>query len=252
MSSLFKKIKELFISKEKVFTNTLVEELKNNDFINIRKITSKLSIQQRYKITSKLISSRTISGILLPETTYFLSIQEEDLTDIKNQLKSRGSIDFASLKQKWKIKTKYLEQLLLHFEKGILTPKTYYTLTYLHETILSTLNREEEYEIKKFREKLGIELDDLIKIILASIDEELLLGVLQNDEMFLSATKFEEIVSEYIEEKYDIVHELEFNEISSDLKVSQNHIEKYLVDIVEKNPGMFVVYPLEKKILFKK
>ncbi|MCG3221253.1 MAG: hypothetical protein H7641_07725 [Candidatus Heimdallarchaeota archaeon] len=252
MSSLLKKVKELFISKEKIFTNTLIEELENNDFINLRKLTSKLSIQQRYKITNKLISNSSISGILLPETTYYFSIQEEDLTNIRNQLKGKGSIDLSILKEKWEIKNKYLELLLLHFEKGILTLKTYYTMRYLREYILSALNKEEEYDINLFNEKLGVELDDLIKIILGLIDEELLLGVLQNNEAFLNATKFEELISEYTEEKYDLADEIEFDEISTDLKVSQNYIEKYLVSIVEKTPGMYAVYPLEKKIRFKK
>jgi len=252
MSSLLKKIKQLFISKEKIFINTLVEELENSDFINLRKVNSKLSIQQRYRITNKLISNRDISGILLPETPYLFSIQEEDLVNIRSQLKERGSIDIAPLKQKWEIKIQYIELLLLHFEKGILTPKTYYTMSYLRETILSTLKKEEDYNIKLFNEKLGVEVDDLIEIILSSIDEGLLLGVVQNEEMFVSNMKFEEMISEYIEEKFDLANELEFDEISLDLKVSQNYIEKYLVSIVEKNPGVFVVYPLEKKIAFKK
>lgn len=252
MSSLLKKIKELFISKEKIFTNMLIEELENKDFINIRKLSSKLSIQQRYKITNKLISNGSISGILLPETTFFFSIQNEELTAIKDQLKRKGSIDSSTLKEKWGVKNKYLEPLLMHFEKGILTPKTYYTIRYLHEHIISTLNKEDEYEIKLFNEKLSVELDDLIKIVLGLIEEGLLLGVLQNNELFLSATKFEDLITEYVEEKYDLADEVEFNEISIDLKVSQDSIEKYLVNIVEKTPGIYAVYPLEKKIKFKK
>jgi hypothetical protein len=252
MSSFLKKIKELFISKEKIFTNTLIEELENKDFLNIRKISSKLSIQQRYKITNKLISIGTISGILLPETTFLFAIQNEELLEIKDQLKRKGSIDLPPLKEKWRIKDKYLELLLIHFEKGILTPKTYYTTKFLHEHILSTLNKEEECEINLFNEKLNIELDDIIKIIQHLIEEELILGVLQNNEIFLSSTKFEDLLTEYIEEKYDLVEEVEFSEISLDLRISVESIEKYLVDIVEKTPGIYVVYPLEKKIAFKK
>ncbi|NPD89398.1 MAG: hypothetical protein HGN29_11810 [Asgard group archaeon] len=252
MSSFLKKIKELFISKEKIFNNLLIEELENKDFINIRKLSSKLSVQQRYKITNKLISNGSISGILLPETTFFFSIQNKELTEIKDQLKRKGSIDSSSLKEKWGVKNKYLELLLMHFEKGILTPKTYYTIRYLHEHILSTLNKEEEYEIKLFNEKLNADLDDIIKIILDLIEEGLLLGVLQNDEIFLSATKFEDLITEYAEEKYNLADEVEFNEISIDLKVSQDSIEKFLVNIVEKMPGIYAVYPLEKKIKFKK
>lgn len=230
----------------------LTEELENKDFINIRKLSSKLSVQQRYKITNKLISNGSISGILLPETTFFFSIQNEELTEIKDQLKRKGSIDSSNLKEKWGIKNKYLELLLMHFEKGILTPKSYYTIKYLHKHISSTLNEEEEYEIKLFNEKLSVELDDLIKIVLDLIEEGLLLGVLQNSEIFLSATKFEDLITEYVEEKYNLVDEVEFNEISIDLKVSQDFIEKYLVNIVEKTPGIYAVYPLEKKIKFKK
>ena len=252
MSTLLKKIKELFISKEKIYTNILIEELENKDFVNIRKLSSKLSIQQRYKITNKLISNGIINGILLPETTFLFAIQNDELSEIKDQLKRKGNIDLPSLKEKWKIKDKYLELLLVHFERGILTPKTYYTIKFLHEHILSTLHKEEEYEINLFNEKLNVELDDVIKIILELIEEKLLLGVLQNNEIFLSSTKFEDLITEYIEEKYDLTEEVEFSEISSDLKVPIESIEKYLVDIVEKTPGIYVVYPLEKKITFKK
>ncbi len=80
----------------------------------------------------------------------------------------------------------------------------------------------------------------------------MLLGVLQNNKIFLSSTKFEDLITEYIEEKYDLAEEVEFSEISSDLKVSVESIERYLVEIVEKTPGMYIVYPLEKKITFKK
>jgi hypothetical protein len=252
MSSLLKKIKELFFSKEKVFTNMLIEELEIKNFINIRKLSSKLSVQQRYKITNKLISNSTISGILLPETTFFFSIQNEELSEIKDQLKRKGSIDLSSLREKWKIKEKYLELLFMHFERGILTAKNYYTIKYLNEYILSTLNSEEEYEIKLFNEKLSVEQADLTQIIIDLIEEGMLLGVLQNDELFLSAAKFEEVITEHIEEKYELTDELEFNEISLDLNVSQDYIEQYLVDIVEKTPGIYTVYPLEKKIRFKK
>ena len=252
MSSFLKKIKELFMSKEKIFTNVLIEELEKKDFINLRNLESKLTIQQRYKITTKLITNGIIDGILLPEKTFLFSIQEQELIEIKNQLKRSGKIALSSLRNKWRIKNKYLELLLLHFEKGILTTENYYTVKYLRDYILSTLNKEEEYAVKLFNEKLSVELDELIKIILELIEEELLFGVLQNNELFLNSAKFEELISEYVEEKSDVASEIEFEEISGDLKVSQDFIEKYLVNVIEKNPGLYVVYPLEKKITFKK
>ncbi len=83
------------------------------------------------------------------------------------------------------------------------------------------------------------------------IDEDDLKGVIQDKSNYLGLEKFETLFAEYLDEKIDDVPELNFSEISNDLSVSESDVEKHLMHIVEKDPGLFVLYPLEKRIRFK-
>ena len=112
MTSLLAKIKELFISKEKKFVIALHEELENKNFVNLKKIFSKLSLQQRYKVVNKLQSSKELHGVLLSERMLFLSIDENNLNDLKDKIKNIGTIKLLELKKRWKLKNNILDNLL--------------------------------------------------------------------------------------------------------------------------------------------
>jgi len=253
MNSLLKRISELFTSKEKVFEKKLIEELENKNFLNLMKIQSKLSPEQRFKVTNRLLSSRKISGMVLTKKhLYFFSMEDESLNNLRNRLKNTGFVDLGSLKNHWKIKDKILDLLLQHLERGIMSENTYYSLKYLQNYISSNLQNKEEYEIQEFSKKLKIEIDLILSLVQQMIDDSILDGVVKDQKLFLSREIFEVMLSEYIEESSDKLSEINFEKISEELGVSTKTTENFLVHIVEKNPGKYVVYPLENKIVFKR
>ncbi len=253
MSSLLRRISVLFTSKEKVFENHLIEELENKNFLNLMRIQSKLSPEQRYKVTNKLLSSRKISGIVLTKKNlYFFSMEDEALGDLKNRLKNTGLVNLDPLKKHWKIKDKILDLFLQHLERGVMSEEAYYSLKYLQNYILSTLQNKEEYEIQEISRKLKIELDLLLSLIHQMVDDAILGGVVKDQQLFLSRENFEIMLTEYVEEKSEELDEINFDSISKDLGVSIKTTESFLVSMVEKNPGKYVVYPLENKIVFKR
>lgn len=253
MSSLLRRITELFTSKEKVFEKNLIEELENKNFLNLMKIQSKLSPEQRYKVSNKMLSSRKISGIVLTKKNlYFFSMEDESLSNLRNNLKNIGFVDLKPLKNHWKIKDKILDLLLQHLERGMISKDKYYSQNYLHNYILSTLQSKEEYDILEISNKLKIDITLILSLIHQMIDDEIIDGVVKDQKIYLSRETFEVILSEYIEEKSEETIELSFEGISNDLGVSIKTTEGFLVHMVEKNPGKYVVYPLESKIVFKK
>ena len=251
MSSFIQKIRDLFTSEEKKFTKTLLEELKTTNFINIRKIQSNLSLEKRYVAISDLLSNRKMTGVFLPEKSHFFSILDEELSEIRNSLKKQGMVEISLIKNRWTVTEKTLLPLLNHLEKGIIGDKKYFTITYLQNAINSSLTNVPEYEIQKFETKFGIEVDTFAQIIINMIENEILKGVLRHNLVFLSSETFENIVTEFLEDKFDSKQELSFDEISSELEVPSTNIEPFLVSYVNKNPGSLVIYPLEKKIIFK-
>jgi len=252
MSSFLKKLQELFMSKEKKFVILLNEELEPNNYLNLRKLDTKLSIQQRYRILNRLLSSGKLQGVLLAKKLYFFSIENDTLSEIRNTIKTSGTIKLSLLKSRWKIKNKVLEPLLQHIEIGIITEESYYTIQYLHNHIISVLSNEQEYELKTLSEKLDIDAVQLNTIIQDLINEKLLKGVIKNQEIFLDSESFEEIIQNYIEDQDAEIGDIHFDKICEDLGVSLEDIEKYLLQLVDKIPGMYIVYPLEKKIIIKK
>ncbi len=252
MSTILGKISRFFMSKEKKFVIFLIEELESKNYVNIRKITSKLSLQRRYDIVNHLISIGKLHGILLHERLLFLSITKDKLSAIKNDLKNNGRIEISVLKGIWKVKDEIIINILNHFEKGIEGKKTYYTLTHISNILTSNLSNIDEYNLNLTSENLEIDLNLLLRIVQEMINEGELAGVIKNQTIFLSFENFESIISDYIDEKMDDAFELSFNEISRDLFVQETDIEKFLMYLVEKNPGKFAVYPLEEKIQFKR
>ena len=251
MSTFLNKISKLFMSKEKKFILLLMEELEIKNYVNIRKISSKLKIQQRYDLVINHISRGKLQGVLLPERLLFLSIEKERLSQIKDDLRNNGKMEISVLKELWKVKTDILIGLLNHFERGIDGKKIFYTLSYIHSNLSSSLSDVDEYNISKTGENLGIELEILLPIVQQMIDEGELKGVIQNNEIYLGFEIFESLLSDYLDDKIDDVQELSFSEMSDDLSVLESEIEKYLMYLVEKNPNLLVVYPLEKRIKFK-
>jgi hypothetical protein len=240
------------MSKEKKFIILLNSELETKNFLNLRKLDAKISIQQRYRIINRLLSSGKLQGILLAEKLHFFSIENESLSEIRNKIKTRGTIKLSLLKDRWKVKNKVLEPLLQQIERGIVTEESYYTIQYLQDHIISVLSNEQEYELKTFSEKLNLDIVHVNTIIQNLINEKLLDGVIKNQEIFLNAETFEEIIQDYIEDQEAEIGDIQFDEISKELGVRAEDIEKYLLLLVDKIPGMFVVYPLEKKIIIKK
>lgn len=251
MSTFLDKISRIFMSKEKRFVLLLTEELENKNYVNIRKISSKLNIQRRYDLVNNYIAKGKLQGVLLPERLLFLSIEKEKLSQIKDDLKTNGKLEISVLKELWKVKTDIIIGLLNHFERGIDGKKTFYTLTYLHNILSSSLSNAEEYNINTTSENLEIELELLLPIVQQMIDEDELKGVIQDNTTYLGFEMFESLFSDYLDEKIGDVLEISFNEISNDLSVLESNVEKYLMYLVERNPGLFVIYPLEKRIKFK-
>jgi hypothetical protein len=251
MSSFLQKIKDLFVSEEKKFSTMLLERLEETNFINIRKLESKLSLEKRYITITNLLSSKRISGVFLPEKSHFFSISEGELSEIRDSLKKQGMIEISQIKNHWAVTDKTLVPLLNHLEKGIIGDKRYYTISSLQNSVKSSLARTDEYEIKEFEKKFGIETDVFTDLITSMIEEKVIDGVLKDDSTFLSSENFENILNEYLEDKIDINKELSFDEMSSEIGVSSSSIERFLVKYVDKNPNSLVLYPLEKKIIFK-
>ncbi len=251
MSTFLDKISRLFMSKEKKFILLLTEELEIKNYVNIRKIPSKLNIQGRYDLVNNYISEGKLQGVLLPERLLFLSIEKEKLSQIKDNLKTNGRLEISILKDLWKVKTDIIIGLLNHFERGINGKEAFYTLTYIHNTLFSSLSNAEEYNISTTSENLGIEQEILLPIVQQMIDEDELKGVIQDNNIYLGFEIFESLLSDYLDERIGEVSELSLNEISTSLSVLESDVEKYLMHLVEKNPGLFVIYPLEKRIQFK-
>ncbi len=251
MSSFLQKIKDLFASEEKKFSMMLFEKLETTNFINIRKMESKLSLEKRYVTITSLLSNKKLSGVFLPEKSHFFTISEGELSEIRDSLKKQGMIEISIIKNHWAVTDKTLVPLLNHLEKGIIGDKRYYTTTFLQNTIKSSLARTDEYEIKEFEKKFGIEVEVFNQLITNMIEEQEINGILKNNSIYLSSETFENGLFEFLEDKLDSDNELTFDEISSELGVPSSNIERFLVSYVDKNPGSLVIYPLEKKIIFK-
>ncbi|MCK5140587.1 MAG: hypothetical protein KAQ70_00185 [Candidatus Heimdallarchaeota archaeon] len=252
MTSLLAKIKELFISKEKKFVIALQEKLENKNFVNLKKISSKLSFQQRYKVVTKLQSSKDLQGILLSERMLFLSIDEDNLSNLKDKIKNIGTIELLELKERWKLKDNILDNLLQHIEKGILGEKTFYTHRYLQHHFIASLTKNNEHDLKQMSSKLGLESSITLPFVQKMIDEGTVSGVIKQQQFFVDSESFETSFSEYLEEIDENALEKEFSEVALELGVSSSVVEKYLVKYVERSPGRFVVYPLEKKVRIKR
>jgi len=251
MSSFFQTIKSLFASDEKRFTSLLLEELETSSFINIRKLDSRLSLDKRYICIRKLQSSKKISGVFLSDKSFFFSIPDEELTEIRETLKKRGQLVLTPFKDRWLITEKILSPFLMHLEKGLLGHDKFYTLTFLKSEILSQLKNVETYNLEDLVKSYGVEKENIMELVEKMIGEKELFGVLQNQHLYVDSSKFEEELSEFLEDNFEDSLEMDFNLISNKLKVSEKDIERFLVNYVEKNPHKLVIYPLEKKIRFK-
>ncbi|MCE7742368.1 MAG: hypothetical protein GOP50_07885 [Candidatus Heimdallarchaeota archaeon] len=251
MSSFFQKIKDLFGSEDKKFKLLLLEELENKNFINIRKLESKLNLEKRYVSIRKLLTSNSISGVFLPEKSFFFSITDDDLNEIRSTLKKQGELGLTQLKNRWNITEKTLIPFLQHLDKGLIGGDKFYSINYLHNSFASLLRNVEEYDIQEIQKKYNIDVDQITHTIRELINEKEINGVIQDEIMFLGSRQFESIISEFIEENLEDSLEMTFERISEKLKVSEEDTEKFLVKYVDSNPHKLVIYPLEKKIIFK-
>ena len=229
----------------------LLEELEIKPFINIRKLESKLSLDKRYVCIRKLQNSRKISGVFLSEKSFFFSISDAELTEIRDTLKRRGQIDIPPLKDRWSIDEKTLLPFLIHLEKGLIGNDRFYSLAYFSGEIKTRLKNVEEFDLEDLQKNYGIDIDTILELVKKMINEKELTGVIYDSTKYVSFKQFEETVSEFIEDNFEDSQEMTFEFISSKLKVSEKDAERFLVKYVDKNPHKLVVYPLEKKIRFK-
>jgi hypothetical protein len=251
MSSFFQKIKSLFISEEKIFNSSLLEELEVKNFINIRKLDSDLDLEKRYICVRKLLNSSQISGVFLPEKSFFYSIPPNELSEVRDSLKKKGWIELSSFKNRWSITEKKLIPFLMHLEKGLVGKDKFYSLAFLGTELVSQLRNVPSLEIKDLQKTYGVELEDISSLIEEMIDGKEIEGVLYNQTTYIGHDQFEEKVSEFIEDNFEDSMELTFEFISTKLKVFEKDIERFLVKYVDKNPHKLVIYPLEKKIRFR-
>ena len=252
MSSFFQKIKQIFISEEKKFNNTLLEELETKNFINIRKLDTSLSLEKRYICLRKLQTSGKISGVFLSEKSFFFSISDYDLSEIRENLKKKGQISLSQLKDRWSITEKNLVPFLMHLEKGLIGNGTFYSIAFFTSEVLASLLRNvETYNIEDLQKTYGIEMEDLLHLVEEMINDKELNGVLHDQTTYIGFEQFEETVSEFIEDNFEDSLEMAFEFISSKLKVSETDVERFFVRYVDRNPHKLVIYPLEKKIRFK-
>jgi hypothetical protein len=100
--------------------------------------------------------------------------------------------------------------------------------------------------------KLGLDPSIILPFVQKMITEETVSGVIKQQQFFVDSESFETSFSEYLEEIDENALEKEFSEVAIELGVSSSVVEKYLVKYVERVPGRFVVYPLEKKVRIKR
>lgn len=251
MNSFFQKIKSIFISEEKRFNSTLLEELEIKNFINIRKLDSQLSLEKRYVCIRKLQNSGKISGVFLSDKSFFFSISNEELSEIRNSLKKQGQVELSPLKDRWSINEKTLIPFLMHLENGLIGNDKFYSFTFLQREFINVLKNVEEYNLEELQKTYGFELEDILNLVGKIVDEKELDGVVQKKYLYTGFKQFEEIVSEFIEDNFEDSLEMTFDFISDKLEISEKDAERFLVNYVENNPHKLIVYPLEKKIKFK-
>ena len=251
MSFLKKIFTELFVSTEKKYVEALNEEISLNNYVNLRKIPTKLSIEQRVALALKLKTDGKLNGIYVPKKVYFFSMGEKEQKEFRDLIKSKGKIELAPLKQIWNVQNSLLFSLLQHFEDGLISNDFFYTKNFLNNFIKKELQSSEEYELSKLKGKLDIEQDDLFKLIRKLIQEKTLEGVIQDNSRYLDKDTFNELMLNYIEEKMEDSPEIEYDDISKELKISIQHIEGFLIQFAKENPDLVVVYPIEKKLRFK-
>ncbi len=252
MSLFFKKIKSLFVSEEKKFNSSLLEELSIKNFINIRKFDSQLGLEKRYSNVRKLQTSGKISGVFLPEKSFFYSISEGELSEIRDNLKRKGHLELSPLRNRWSITEKTLMPFLNHLEKGLIGNDKFYSIAFFSANVLaSLLKNTDEYNLEDIVKTYGFEIGDISQLIEEMIEEKEIDGVIHNQIYYISNKQFEETVSEFIEDNLGESLEMTFEFIATKLKVKEKDIERFLVNYVDNNPHKVVIYPLEKKLRFK-
>ncbi len=251
MSSFFQKIKDMFVSEEKKFNSIILIELESSNFINIRKLESKLNLEKRYISIRKLITLGSIEGVFIPEKSFFFSISDDNLSEIRNTLKKQGHIRLSLFKDQWSINEKTLIPFLQHLDKGLIGGNEFYSLSFIRNSLTSLLKNVEEYEIQDIQGKYNIEIEEITQIIEELISEKEIKGVIKDKTLFIGFEQFAMIISEFIEESLEDSLEMTFDAISKKLQVPEEDIEKFLVNYVDSNPNKLVIYPLEKKIRFK-
>ncbi|MHA1302597.1 MAG: hypothetical protein ACTSQE_12950 [Candidatus Heimdallarchaeaceae archaeon] len=251
MVFLLQKLSKLFRGAEKNFIQSLHEQIEEQRYVNLRKIDTKLSLNQRVEILQRLKSKGDVTGIYLPSKFYFFSISDAQLGQLKHKLNNEGKLEINSLKKIWAVKNTLILEILRRFGAGFLGKTHYYSTTYLSNSIQQELQKNEEYDLEKIVEMFDLKLKDVQTIVNKLISDHNLDGVIQNDTKYLSKEVYEEVISEYIEESRNKNIELEFDKIAEELKLPIVVVERYLLQYAKKNPNQVVVYPIEKKIQFK-
>ncbi len=247
---MFNKIISLFKSPEKRFIDMVIEKIDEQNYVNLKKIATNMPYEKRIQILKKLISNKTINGILLEDNLYFFSADNELLEKMKKNVKENGRLEITSVKSMWQVNDKAITSLLRRFALGVMAQKYYYTNSYLSQYVKNKITSEEPFDLSKVAETLSISIENIIKITNELISKNELQGFIQ-DTNFIPLDVSNKILDEYMENVKEEGYELSFDKISHDLHYPIDIIEQYFLKYVDENPEEAVLYPLEKKIVFK-
>lgn len=252
MSPILNILKKLFNKEVYKFKKLFIEKLDTDAFVNFKQIETNIPIQKKTEIILKMIEKGEIYGRLVPKTTYFLKITDEHVDTWRKKIRNEGYIKLKDLTQIVNLPKKVLNRFLQQLEQGYLTKEHYYSKTYLESYLLQTLNKNDMYDIELIANKLEIEISVIKDMVENFLTEGKLQGVIQDSKMFINKEKFEKQIEEVLEELAESTNEISFEEIATRLKVYETQIEPFLIDYANKHTYECTIYPLEKRIIFKK
>ena len=254
MSRIIESLKNFFSSKKKRYINAVMDVLSKNSYVILDQINTKLSLEERYEIIESLIKSSKLDGFIIKgKHIYFLSIPNNLVKQIRESLKSTGRISLQELNEKLQFKGFLFNAALQRIEKGYVGKRYYYSRDYIRKYISDKLNKvKDTFEIRKISEEVEIEEETIISIIMKLIEHKELSGLIRNEKEYITTEYFEKLLTEQLDELFEKLDEISFKELSQRLGVKEEELEPFLVKILEANPLKYTLYPLEKRLCFKK
>ncbi|MHA1685397.1 MAG: hypothetical protein ACTSYD_03190 [Candidatus Heimdallarchaeaceae archaeon] len=252
MASFLKFISALFNKDVSRFKQMVIEQLESKHFIDLKKIPSKLSLQKRYEVLVKMIEKNELTGRFIPNTNYFLNIDNNLIERYRKNLKTRGYLALNDINKSLDLPPKILDRFMQQLEKGYLTNAYFYTELFLKRRITEILKDKTTYDIKLIAKSLKIEVSLVDHILQLLLKEGELYGIIQDETTYLSSDAFTEQLESLIKDLVGSGEELSFEDIADRLRVDKTEVDSYLVKYANEHPYDCTLYPLERKILFKK